>query len=702
MNTRGLPIITMGLSSILLQIISLRQLLAVFSGNELDIGITLSVWLTAVGMGSYAGHRIKYKHAFAVSFLAVGLLSQPAILLINLIRPSLPFDFGETIPLTTTIIATVISLLPLCFVIGLQFPLAVSHSGGDAAKTYSLEATGAFTGGILFTLLLSGRVEVFILSMAISILNFITALLLIRKRALAVFLLVPVIFYFGNSKAYTTLQWKGAELLERVESRYGEITVLNIRGQANVYASGKFQFSYPDMQTEELRAHLPMAVHPSPSRILVVGGSPSVIGELLKYPVSGIDFVEMDPKIIEVSFRLLSEKDRELLNNKLVRIITEDARKFIKALRTSAYDLVILNLPEPATANINRFYTTGFFKEAKTALKENGILCLTLPASYGYIGRKMQMANGSIYNSLKNVFSHVKLSSEEYGYIFSSGKPFDTNPQALSERFYKRAIETLYFQPYILADAFSPLKVSLVRERLEKIHALNTDMEPVAYLYNLMLWSEVYGGGILNRLLAIENRQIILVLMAAFIIIAAILWKKKQAVYYSMFTTGYSVMAFSMLILLAYQASFGYVYEMIGLLTAVFMLGMAFGAHITKGLQRPLGWLRLLEIASIILFISSPMLFKQEILFYVLSFLCGMIGGMQFAAANLFLKGQDSTIAAGRLYAIDLTGSFLGAFLTAIFMMPLAGVQNTLLFLALIKGISFILLLSISELSFRT
>ena len=297
-----------------------------------------------------------------------------------------------------------------------------------------------------------------------------------------------MIFYFGFRDINTAPQVKGLQLTERIESRYGEITVLKLGEQFNVYASGRFQFSYPDTQTEELRAHLPMAVHPSPSRILVVGGSPSVIGELLKYPVSGIDFVEMDPKIIDVSVRLLSEKDRELLNNKIVRIITEDARKFIKALRTPAYDLVILNLPEPATANINRFYTTGFFKEAKTALKENGILCLTLPTSYGYIGRKMQMANGSIYNSLKNVFSHTKLSSEEYGYIFASGRPFDTNPQTLSERFYKREIETSYFQPYILVDAFSPLKISLVRERLEKIHALNTDMEPVAYLYNLMLW----------------------------------------------------------------------------------------------------------------------------------------------------------------------------------------------------------------------
>ena len=74
-----------------------------------------------------------------------------------------------------------------------------------------------------------------------------------------------------------------------------------------------------------------------------------------------------------------------------------------------------------------------------------------------------------------------------------------------------------------------------------------------------------------------------------------------------------------------------------------------------------------------------------------------MLGGMQFAAANLCIKEQDSTGVAGRLYATDLTGSFLGAFLTAIFMMPLAGVQNTLLFLVLIKGISFALLLSISH-----
>jgi hypothetical protein len=44
---------------ILLQITVLRLLLSTFSGNELDIGITLSFWLIYVGLGSYMGRKIR-------------------------------------------------------------------------------------------------------------------------------------------------------------------------------------------------------------------------------------------------------------------------------------------------------------------------------------------------------------------------------------------------------------------------------------------------------------------------------------------------------------------------------------------------------------------------------------------------------------------------------------------------------------------
>ncbi len=57
-----------------------------------------------------------------------------------------------------------------------------------------------------------------------------------------------------------------------------------------------------------------------------------------------------------------------------------------------------------------------------------------------------------------------------------------------------RQIRTEHFSPYIFRDAFDPLSMDYVKDRLSKISTINTDLKPSAYLYNLMLWSEVHGG----------------------------------------------------------------------------------------------------------------------------------------------------------------------------------------------------------------
>ena len=192
----------------------------------------------------------------------------------------------------------------------------------------------------------------------------------------------------------------------------------------------------------------------------------------MKYPVSGIDFVELDPKIIEVSFGLLNHEDREAVKDRRVRIIIEDGRRFIKRLKKPTYDLIVLNLPQPSTASINRFYTSDFFREAKSVLKDNGILALTIPQSTGYIGRSMQTSSGSIYNSLKSVFRYVEVTAQEYGGLFASESAINTDPEILENRFAQRAINTKHFNQYIFRDTFSPLNVDYVRNRLstDKIH----------------------------------------------------------------------------------------------------------------------------------------------------------------------------------------------------------------------------------------
>jgi spermidine synthase len=687
----------MGITSILIQISVLRLLLSTFSGNELDIGITLSFWLTWVGLGSYTGGKIKYRHAFAFSFIVVALLIQPTVFAIKAIRPILSLEPGEAVSFVSTIFSTALALFPLCFILGIQFPLAVSYLNGKetAGRVYGLEAFGAFVGGVFFTFVISGRVGAIDLCSFLALLSILMTAYISKKKIFALLIIIPLSLYFGFHKMLPSLPWQGMKPSQIVESKYGEITIIKSGEQSSIYGNGQLFFTYPDRPSEEFRTHLPMALHPLPSKILVIGGSPGTLKEFLEYPVQKIDFIELDPKIVDVSLELLvSQEDKDAVEDPRVRIIIQDGRRFIKRLKGAIYDLVVLNLPSPSTAGINRFYTSDFFREVRGALNKGGILAITLPQSTGYIGRSMQTANGAVYNSLQSVFSHVQVTAQEYGGIFASDTLMDTEPKTLEDRFVQRKIHTSHFNQYIFRDAFSSLNVDYVRRRLGEIEFINTDLKPSAYLYNLMLWSEVYGGGILRHLLEIKKSYIISLSIVILICISLLTFRqKRRVVYFSMFNTGFSGMAIMLAIFLAYQASYGYVYEMIGLLTATFMVGLFTGAYLSRHTRKALRTLFYLELMTIVLAFTAPIFFRVEMLFYVLNFLLGVITGRQFSTANVCL---DDPEVAGKLYGIDLIGSFLGAFLPSIVLIPLFGIFHTLLLIVVMKAVSAIMILSVS------
>ena len=683
-----IPFIIMGITSMLLQITVLRLLLSTFSGNELDIGITLSFWLIYVGLGSFTGRRLTSKNAFTLSFLLISLLALPTIIAIKAISPVLSLEPGETVSLASVILSTAITILPVCFLIGLQFPLAVFFSGekNAAGKVYGLEALGAFIGGVFFTFVIASRVQTFELCLFISLINVLTAVYISRRKLISLFLLLPLLIYFGFYRILPALPYPQMEILQTVESKYGEIDVVKLRDQTSVYASGRLLFSYPDFPTDEISSHLPMTLHPSPAKILLIGGSPGTLREFLKYPVEGIDFIELDPKIIAVSRGLFTtQEDIHALEDTRLRIIVDDGRRFIKALKGRTYDLIVINLPPPASAGINRFYTTDFFREAKAVLHYNGILFINIPSSTGYIGRSMQTANGSIYNSLETVFRNVGVTAQEYGGLFASDFQIAIDTKTLESRFILRGIHTLHFSPYIFRDVFDPFNTDYVRQRLNEITSVNTDLKPSSYLYNLMLWSEAHGGKGLFTLLKIRGRHVILVLLFILLSSSFFIFRKKYTVVCcSIFTTGFSGMTFMLTALLAYQAIYGYIYEMLGILSAAFMIGLWSGSVLIKYMKNAFKTLFCLELLTITLAVVSPLFFRAEPLFYVFICLSGIITGSQFGAANAAWGDNE---AAGKLYGIDLAGSFAGALIPAIIVIPLFGLYNTLLLIGSPKGI---------------
>lgn len=130
----------------------------------------------------------------------------------------------------------------------------------------------------------------------------------------------------------------------------------------------KDEFIYHEMIT-----HVPMSVHPSPGKVLVIGaGDGGVIRELTRYTsVNWIDMVEIDPLVVEVCRKYLP-KTACCLDDPRLHIIYEDGLRFIRS-RENEYDVILVDSTDPFGPGEGLF-TKEFYGNCFKALKEDGIM----------------------------------------------------------------------------------------------------------------------------------------------------------------------------------------------------------------------------------------------------------------------------------------------------------------------------------------
>ena len=122
-GTKGFSIslIVLGITSLVTQIIILREFLSVFMGNELVIGILLANWMLITGFGSYLGRFInRIKDTVRISFVAqigMGILPFLTVFLLNYLRNSV-FLPGSLVGVFEIFVASLILLLPFCLLSG--------------------------------------------------------------------------------------------------------------------------------------------------------------------------------------------------------------------------------------------------------------------------------------------------------------------------------------------------------------------------------------------------------------------------------------------------------------------------------------------------------------------------------------------------------------------------------------------------------
>ncbi len=123
---------------------------------------------------------------------------------------------------------------------------------------------------------------------------------------------------------------------------------------------------------------VPMALHPSPKRVLVIGfGTGNTIGTASLFPGAEVHGVEIDKNVLEFS-KWFVTWNHDVLHRPNTKMFIQDGRAFLKWSKFK-YDVIIMEPMSPLQAGVVNLYSREFYELALSRLKEDGLLVQWLP-----------------------------------------------------------------------------------------------------------------------------------------------------------------------------------------------------------------------------------------------------------------------------------------------------------------------------------
>jgi len=709
-----LALAAVGFTSIVGQLLLMRELVAVFYGNELVFGLILAAWMLWVAVGSWGLGRFADRYGlgrrtFAASLVLASLLLLAQIALVRASRILMGVTPGALAPFASMVGAIFLTLAPLCLLLGFQFAvgarLLVAHEG-SVGGAYAWESAGAVVGGLLFSFVLVRLLNPFQTALSLGAINLALAAAATGKlragrwiqslnwprRALLVGTVgcfLAVVLPLGAKLHQATLKWQWQDLAFAGDSIYGRLTVVARDGQRVFFESGLMMFETQGTFPEEV-AHFPLLAHPAPERVLLIGGGVAGdLREILKHPVRGVTYVDLDPLVIEAARRYLPEDEVVVLDDPRVEVVLMDGRLFVRQTEQT-FDVVILDLPEPSTGQLNRFYTAEFFREVGRVLAAGGVFSLGLPSAENYWSPELARRNASVYHTLNDVFAHALALPGEHNFFLASDTPLPNEPGVLIRRYQQREVKTRWVTPDYVEYVFATDRFRQVREGLAAARQVkrNTDLVPVCYYYDLVLWLSRLSAGLSRAFYAASLVNLGWLPVPLLLAVLWLRWRRDWAVPAVIGATGLSMMALEVVVLFGFQALHGYVYHEVSLVITAFMAGLTLGAAVTDRLVDrrllPGGPRRVFlaaQVGLVVYAVILPALLRMglpapELAFPVLALVAGALGGAEFPLAVALTRGTPGRVA-GRLYGADLVGGCLGAVVTSTLLIPVLGLPVT-------------------------
>ncbi len=393
-----------------------------------------------------------------------------------------------------------------------------------------------------------------------------------------------------------------------------------------------------------------------------------------------VDLLEPDPRVSALASKIgmLPEENR-------IRVLNHSPNQWIR-MHDVQYRFVLVNLPGPHTLNLNRYYTDAFLKQISGMLEPDAVVVWALPPVANYLSPSGALTVATVFSTGALFFDHRIMLPGEHTYLLMSQSPLSEDIEHLLS---KKDLDNLYVNPWYFDPFTFESRIRNIKETIPFTRAVNTLEKPEAFRHYINWWLDRFNFG--------SFAWILLVILMA----GGLLLTSTRPGFSGMYIMGVAGSGMELTCLLALQIFTGFLYQLTGLMIALFMAGLAAGSLMVA----PSGYvsarkshLMHLLLISLLAFItgwiihvagsasSSPLIFPW--ILFVINFAAAFLVGSYFRAQALSLPSTGDP--GGKLYGVDLLGAAMGSLLIPLVLIPAAGLVSTMIILACLGLISLV------------
>ena len=409
----------------------------------LQFSTVIGTYLFAMGVGSYLSRF--FDRQLVAHFLRIELL----VGLVGGLMPAALFAL-QSLASGSFRFALYLLVFVIGVLVGLEIPLVMrllkrygQGLGHLVSQVLTFDYLGALAVAIAFPLLLVPHLGLIRTGAFFGLMNAavaVWALLLFRgelrrfaAHAMACAMtIVALLAAFAGADRVTT--WAEDRLyadhvLYSESSPYQRVVVTASKMGVRLFLNGNLQFhSRDEYRYHEALVHPAMAAQGAPKNVLILGGGDGLAArEVLRYAsVERVTLVDLDPHVTQLfsTQPLLRALNRDSLLSPKLKVVNADAFGWLEQ-NTEAYDVIVIDFPDPTNFSIGKLYTTSFYRLVDQHLNASGyaVVQTTSPLiarkSFWTVATTLEAAG------LQTTPYHAHVPSfGEWGFILASRRPY--------------------------------------------------------------------------------------------------------------------------------------------------------------------------------------------------------------------------------------------------------------------------------------